>query len=144
MVQRLALALGVECRVFVDHDLTLPPERPAARAGRPPKARTGDAVPPTPLKPFQERKMSTKTKTADLTVQKSTRHGTVARIVMKDRASGDILCERNLGENKAVGVADELLKSCGLSAQFDEAVDVLKRCGLQPQLIQQVEQQKPQ
>jgi transcriptional regulator with XRE-family HTH domain len=38
-VQRLAAALGVDCRAFVDPNLTLPPERPPARRGRPPKVR---------------------------------------------------------------------------------------------------------
>ncbi len=46
-VQRLALALGVDCRAFVDPGLALPPEQPPARRGRPPKAGPAPATPAT-------------------------------------------------------------------------------------------------
>jgi transcriptional regulator with XRE-family HTH domain len=45
-VQRLALALGVDCRAFVDPGLTLPPERPATGRGRPPKHKAESAPRP--------------------------------------------------------------------------------------------------
>jgi transcriptional regulator with XRE-family HTH domain len=38
-VQRLALALGVDCSAFVDAGLQLPPETEAPQRGRPPKAK---------------------------------------------------------------------------------------------------------
>lgn len=50
-VQRLALALGVDCREFVDPALTLPPEGPPARMGRPPKAEPEAPLPPVEAKP---------------------------------------------------------------------------------------------
>jgi transcriptional regulator with XRE-family HTH domain len=47
-VQRLALALGVDCSAFQDPDLTLPPQGPPPRMGRPPKGQ--------PEAPAQRRK----------------------------------------------------------------------------------------
>jgi transcriptional regulator with XRE-family HTH domain len=49
-VQRLALALGVDCRKFTDPDLALPaPEEPRP-VGRPRKADKAEAQGPTPKK----------------------------------------------------------------------------------------------
>ena len=50
-VQRLALALGVDCRAFVDTALTLPPEGPPAQMGRPRKTPDDGAGPSTPIHP---------------------------------------------------------------------------------------------
>jgi transcriptional regulator with XRE-family HTH domain len=50
-VQRLALALGVDCREFVDPELALPPERPPGRRGRPPKPKAEGSPPPAPPAP---------------------------------------------------------------------------------------------
>jgi transcriptional regulator with XRE-family HTH domain len=48
-VQRLALALGVDCRSFADPSITLP-EQPAepAQRGRPPKDKPAEAGPKRP------------------------------------------------------------------------------------------------
>jgi transcriptional regulator with XRE-family HTH domain len=46
-VQLLAVALGVDCRSFVDPTITPPPEEPAAPRGRPRKAAAAaEAAPP--------------------------------------------------------------------------------------------------
>jgi transcriptional regulator with XRE-family HTH domain len=42
-VQRLALALGVSCDAFRDPELTLPPQGPPPRKGRPPKGKAEPA-----------------------------------------------------------------------------------------------------
>src|SRR5262245_36686152 len=57
-VQRLAAALGVDCRAFMDPNLTLPPVQPAGRAGRPKKeAARGEQTPKRPRsKPKRARK----------------------------------------------------------------------------------------
>jgi transcriptional regulator with XRE-family HTH domain len=44
-VQRLALALGVSCDAFRDPELTLPPQGPLPRMGRPPKAKPAEQAP---------------------------------------------------------------------------------------------------
>jgi transcriptional regulator with XRE-family HTH domain len=54
-VQRLALALGVDCTAFVDPALTLPPEPPPARMGRPPKVKP-EAEQAPPKKPRGRKK----------------------------------------------------------------------------------------
>jgi transcriptional regulator with XRE-family HTH domain len=47
-VQRLALALGVDCRAFTDPDLKLPPEAPPAKRGRPRKVPPAAPMPKRP------------------------------------------------------------------------------------------------
>jgi transcriptional regulator with XRE-family HTH domain len=46
-VQRLALALGVDCRAFTDPDLQLPEAAPPGKPGRPRKETQPEAPPAT-------------------------------------------------------------------------------------------------